>query len=115
MQSIPVTFYERVLLWNLTGNHQVQSLRDASVYLRLIEKLRPSDEEMREAQFVQEGQGFRWSVPERGYGDRTVELEDTEAAALRTAIEGAQNIRVNDAAWMQRIADQCGVKAMQEA
>lgn len=103
MQQVPLTFYERFILWNLCGNHQVANLKEAAVYLRLIERLRPSDEEMRETRFTGDGRNFQWQLPREGYGNLVAALEDEEAKALAAVIEGAQPVRVNDAVWMLRL------------
>ena len=106
MQDIPLTYYKRVILWNIVGNHQVASLKEASVCLRLIEKLRLSDEEARDSKFRQTPIGFEWSLPGDNFGNRMVGLEQDEAAALTAAIEAHQPVRVSDAVWMLPLTEQ---------
>jgi hypothetical protein len=48
MQSLDLLFHQRVLLWDLLGNYHVQTLKEASVFLRILEKLRITDQEQTE-------------------------------------------------------------------
>jgi hypothetical protein len=106
MQQLFLTYYQRLILWNMVGTHTAPNLKETAVYLRIIEKIRLSDEENTESQFVNDGQRFAWRLPNQGYGDKTLELENAEAAALATAIEAATPIRVIDAEWLARIVEQ---------
>jgi hypothetical protein len=105
MQSLPLNYYQRIMLWQLVGAHPVSSLKESSVYLRIIEKLRLTDSEMLATQFVQDVGRFSWRLPEQGYGDRTVELENEEAKALVTAMEAPAPVRVSDADWMIKVLE----------
>jgi hypothetical protein len=105
MQALHLTYYQRVILWNHLGSIQVEKLREASIYLRLIEKLRLTDQEITETQFVMEGPRFSWRLPEADYGSRTVEFEDEEMQALAGALEKVQGVRVNDAQWMLKLVE----------
>lgn len=105
MQSLFVTCYQRIILWNAVGAHNASNLKEAAPLLRLIEKLRLTDQEMIDSNFFSDGQQFTWKLPSRGYGDRTVELENTEATALAKVIEALSPIRVSDAEWMTRIVE----------
>lgn len=105
MQQIPLTFYERIILWNLCGAHQVGSLKEASVYLRLIEKLRPTDEESRETGLRMTEQGLQWSMAKENYGNRVISAEDDEARALKAVLEGQRSVRVSDAQWMLKLTE----------
>jgi hypothetical protein len=107
MQSITLTFYERVHCWIRAGNHQVRNLKEASVWIRLIDRIRPTDDEMRETEFLQDGPQCHWSPPSSAeYGRRTFELEEVEANELRATLDAAEGIAVKDAAWMTRLRDQ---------
>jgi len=107
MLSVHVNFYQRIVLWNLTGNAQVGNLRDAAPYLRLVEKFRPSDEEMRDTQFrLEEVTGYRWISPGPNYGDREISLEADEQSKLIEALESQQGVKVADAAWQFKLLDQ---------
>lgn len=105
MQQIHLTYYQRVMLWSHLGGIQVEKLRDAAVYLRVIEKLRLTDGEVTTTQFVADGPRFSWRLPDPNYGSRTVEFEEEELTALAGAIEKIQGIRVSDAEWMLRLVE----------
>lgn len=99
MLNLKLEFYQRVYLWNTIGNHNAPSLKEASVFLRIIEKVRLSDQEQRDTGFgIVEGR-YGWNPPSPDYGLKAVELEDEEAKALATALE-ASPLRVNDALWL---------------
>src|SRR5262245_58472231 len=100
MQNIFLSFQQRVTLWLLVGNHQVSNLREASVHLRIVAKVRPTDRERMETSWAQDTQSFGWRLPTPLYGQRDIELEDEEAAALAQAIEQASPVRVSDAEWL---------------
>lgn len=107
MQTTHLTYYQRVMLWSHLGGIQVEKLRDAAVYLRILEKVRLSDQEVTETQFVMDGPRFSWRLPEADYGSRTIDLEHEELAALAGAIEKVQGCRVSDAEWMLKLAEAC--------
>lgn len=105
MQSTFLTYYQRVILWSHLGSITVEKLREASIYLRMIEKLRLTDQEITETQFVSDGPRFSWRLPDPQYGSRTVEFEDEEMVALAGAIEKVQGVRVSDAEWMLKLVE----------
>ena len=108
MQNTTLSFYQRVVLQNLCGNYQVSNLTEASVYLRLIEKIRLSDEEITKTEFVIENGNVSWSLPRPTYGEKSINLENTEAEALAKAINKIENIKVNDAVWLVKIVESLG-------
>lgn len=110
MRHVHLTFYERISVWNLIGNHQVPRLKEAAILLRIIEKVRPTDVELTEAQFMASGNQMSWQIPAAGYGDRTVAFEAEEAAALIQVLEAIQDVRVADAAWMCRLIHSLAAK-----
>jgi hypothetical protein len=105
MQSLTLPFYQRVMLWNIIGNHAAPSLKEASVGLRIIEKLRLTDQEQLDTEFTQGGQQFGWRLPTADYGTKEVDLEGEEAKSLAAAIEAANPVRVIDAEWLQAVVD----------
>jgi len=105
MQSLDLKFYQRVYLWSTVGNHSAPSLKEAAVFLRLIEKLRLSDAEQRESEFTAVGDKYLWKPLAPDYGLKTIELEDEEARALVAVIEAAP-LRVNDASWLTPLVTQ---------
>lgn len=110
MTSIFLTFYQRVLLWNLVGSGQLNSLKEAAPCLRLLEKLRITDEETRITDLKQGPQGLSWQLPMLEYGQKTVELEADEVTALSGILEKMQGVRVADAQWLLQLADQLNGK-----
>jgi|SRR5215471_10699921 len=105
MTSVSLTYYQRVMLWNLIGATSAPSLKEASVYLRVMEKIRLTDQETAESQFLSDNGVLSWRLPSPGYGSRDIELEDGEAKALTKVMEEAPNIRVQDAEWMQKAVE----------
>lgn len=105
MTTVTLPLYQRIMLWSLVGNHNAANLREASVYLRLIEKIRLTDEEQTKTEFTTNGQSYNWKPMLNGYGTKSVELETDEAKALAAAIDSATPVRVADAGWLQKIVD----------
>jgi hypothetical protein len=106
MTHIHLSFYERLGIANIVGQHQVPRLREAAILLRILEKVRITDTEMSEAQFKAVGSDqVSWRVPSPRYGERDVALEAEEAQALAQVFDAVENIRVSDAAWICRLAD----------
>jgi hypothetical protein len=115
MQSLSLNYYQRIMLWQLVGAHPVSSLKESSVYLRIIEKLRLTDTEMLATQFMQDAGRFSWRLPEQGYGDKVLELENEEAKALVAAMEAPAPVRVSDAEWMVRVVEELKTEAPQDS
>jgi hypothetical protein len=105
MQSLDLKFFQRVYLWNLIGSHTAPSLKEAAVFLRIIEKIRLTDAEQRETEFGAVNERYLWKSPSPDYGGKTVEFEDEEAKALAAVIEAAP-LRVNDAVWLEPLVKQ---------
>jgi hypothetical protein len=103
MQSLSLAYYQRVMLWNMIGNYSAPNLKEASVYLRIIEKIRLSDIEQVETEFTSTGNQYGWKLPAPSYGNCVVDLENEEAKALATAIESATPVRVIDAEWLSNM------------
>ena len=106
MQTLPLTFYPRMILGTMIGNHGTQSLKEASVFLRIIEKVRLSDKEQQETEFKQEGSQYSWKLPTSFYGNKDVELEADEAKALAAGLDGGMPVKVSDAEWLTKVVDQ---------
>jgi|SRR5215472_14248523 len=106
MQSLFLTYYQRLILWNMVGTHTAPNLKETAVFLDIIKKIRLTDQEAKESQYVNDGQRFLWRLPSEGYGDRIFELESAEAEALAKAIEAATPIRVIDAEWLAAVVGQ---------
>lgn len=109
MKVVKLLWYERMYLWHRLGMVQAPTIKDAAVYLRIIDKIRPSDQETIDTKLATDGRGgYRWEPgPSIGYGDREVELENEEAAALTKGIDThPQPVLVADAAWLLRLLGQ---------
>jgi len=110
MQTVLLTFYKRVILWNSLGNHQAQNLKQADMYLRIMAKVRLTDEETRESKFLVGQQGISWLLPSLNYGDKRVELEDTEAEGLASACDNFSPVKVLDGEWLLELKTQLTTK-----
>ena len=91
MQNLSLRFYQRIILWQLVGNHPALRLTDA---------------EMLATQVMQDSGRFSWRLPDPGYGNRELELEHEEAKALVTVMETPAPVRVSDAEWMLKVAEE---------
>lgn len=101
MQPLILNFYQRVMLWHAVGTHPAPTLKDAAVYLRLIEKVRLSDQESIDSKFESTPDGrISWRLPSLNYGEKLLELENEEAAALAAVIEQMRDVRVLDWKWL---------------
>lgn len=104
MQKLAVNFYQRVMLTQIVGTHPAPTLKESSVYLRLLEKMRLTDTEQLDTKFTSDGPRILWNLPHPEYGNRELELEHEEAKALITAMEASTTpVRVIDAEWMTKI------------
>ena len=106
MQNLFLTFYQRVLLAQNIGAATVNTIREAGVFLRLLEKIRLTDEEVTRSQFLQDGPRVTWQLPQANYGSRDIDLEQDEMQALTRTIEQAQGVRVADVEWMLRLIEE---------
>jgi hypothetical protein len=104
MQSITLSFSHRIIVWNMVGNYNAPSLKEASIFLRIIEKIRLSDTEQQETEFRTVGGQYLWRLPSPEYGGKTVALEIDETRSLAAALESSP-IRVADAEWLQKLVD----------
>jgi hypothetical protein len=101
MKHIDLTWYQRISLWNRIGTVQAPSLKEAAVYLRILDRIRPSDAEQQTTKLTTTEKGFGWTLPYADFGVRSIELEDEEAAALIKGLEThPAPLQVSDAAWM---------------
>jgi hypothetical protein len=107
VMHIHLTYQQRIHIALLVGGHQVKRIQEASVLLRLLEKLRPSDVEMRDTQYMSNERGqITWTLPARDYGERDIDLESDEAQGLAAILDAAENVRVSDAEWMCRLVEE---------
>jgi hypothetical protein len=106
MARLHLNFYQRVTLWNLIGGYQAPNMRATLAFLELLKKIRPSDEELRDAQFRLEGAQYHWQQPYISFGEIDLQLGNEEAEALAQALEAQQAVKVADALWMFPILDE---------
>jgi hypothetical protein len=102
LKDFSVNWYQRISLWSRIGSIPAPTLKEASVFLRILDKVRPTDEESKVAKLTATNNGYAWSqLPSIEYGSRQVELEDEEAKSLADALDThPQPVLVADAAWM---------------
>lgn len=106
MQTTTLNYYNRIMLSQMIGNYSVPTLREASIYLRILEKIRMSDEEATTSKLTTVGERISWELPSLDYGTKEVSFENEEADALVKALESiATPIKVGDAAWMSKLVD----------
>jgi hypothetical protein len=115
MQSVFLSYYQRVILTNMVGAHSVNGLREAAVLLRVLERIRLTDKETIESGFEAFGAQIAWKLPEPGYGDKVVDLENEEAKALIGAIRDVKGIRVADAQWLMKVIEELEPELKEEA
>lgn len=106
MARIHLNFYQRVMLWQLIGAYQAPNMRATLAFLELLKQIRPTDEELREVQFIVEGVQYRWALPHLNYGELDLKLGSEESAALLQALEAQPAVKVFDAEWMFPLLDQ---------
>ena len=82
------------------------------MYLRIMEKIRITDDEQRETGFSLVGQQYTWKPMPEDYGRRDVPLEAEEAKALTAAIELASPLRVADAVWLEKLVVNTALAAL---
>lgn len=101
MINLNLNFHQRVGLWLRIGSAQVASLKDASILIRLIEKIRPKEHELKEVGFKQNEGRIEYVLKDLNYGIMTGEIEDDEAQKLIECLNThSQPFRIDEAAWM---------------
>lgn len=101
MKNISLNWYQRISLWARVGSMQTPTLKEASVCLRILDKIRPKEEEVQATKLTITEANYRWTLPDIDYGSVKLELEDEEANALANGLDNhPQPVMVADAAWM---------------
>ena len=84
-------------------------MKDASTYLRILDKIRPSDEEKALCNFKATDTGCSWKQDlELNFGNKQLDLEDEEAEAIIKSLETDNNIAqisIRDASWMCELVE----------
>ena len=105
MKTTTLSFYERIVITEIVGQQEGR-LADISAYLRILDKIRISDEERKESSLeVQDGQ-LRWQLPSTDFGTREVHLEDEEVRRLVQLLETWPKVTIRDAAWIGRVVSE---------
>lgn len=101
MIGVNINFHQRVALWLRVGSYNVPSLRDAALFIRVIEKIRPREHEIKETKFTQADGRIEYLMPDPGYGTESYVFEDEE---IKKVIECLHNhhqpFRIDEAAWI---------------
>lgn len=103
MQTIHLTFPQRVTLWNTVGNYQAPNVQAANVFHRVLEKIRPTDRERTDLRFMVNPQGYSWET-KPGYGDRSIDFEGDECDAVAQVI-AMSPVRVFDYEWIRPLME----------
>ena len=111
---LTLSWYERIALWSRLGVSNTGNLREAHMYLRLIDRTRPTDEEKQACGFEALPGGFSWNLPVEEFGALKLELEDDERTTLIACLEATNPnapVPVKDARWMIELVEQLKAKA----
>jgi hypothetical protein len=104
MVDLTINFNQRMNLWMRLGTVKVPSLREAATYIRILEKIRPQENEMNDVQYKETETGIQYRLPSLNYGIKSIEFENEECTAL---IDGLMNHsdpwRVNEADWVMKL------------
>lgn len=103
MKTTTLNFYERIVLGEIIGQQEGR-LADIAVYLKILDKVRLSEQERKESQMkVDDGQ-LKWMLPEAEYGMIVAEFEDEEARRLAQLLESWPKVTIRDAGWIGRVS-----------
>lgn len=109
MTNIQLTWYQRIYLWNRIGLTNATCLREVNVYSRLIDKLRPTDDEINHCEFKTLNGGYSWrSDIANDFGDLDIALENDEADHMIKALETENPnapIPVKDGPWLNKLVE----------
>lgn len=101
MTKLTINFHQRMGLWLRLGSAQVPSLREASVLIRIMERIRPIEPELKEVKYKQEGGQISYLLPEPTYGTMYYDFENDETEQLIECLNNhKQPFRIDEAAWM---------------
>ena len=117
MKRIELNWYQRISLWLRVGSVQAPNMHIASVLYRVIEKIRPNDEEREKANLITRPGGYEWTLPSADYGNRLVDLEEEEAGLLAETLENPQQnvpVLVIDMGWILPLIAQLKEKEAKE-
>jgi hypothetical protein len=102
MKTTTLNFYERIVTAEIVGQQEGR-LADISAYLRILDKIRITEEERKSSNMeVADGQ-LRWQIPSQDIGSSQVMLEDQEARRLSDLFENWPKVTIRDVAWIERV------------
>ena len=102
MKTTTLNFYERIVTAEIVGQQEGR-LADISAYLRILDKIRITEEERKSSNMeVADGQ-LRWQLPSQDFGSSQVMLEDQEARRLSDLLENWPKVTIRDVAWIERV------------
>src|SRR5215467_13659393 len=109
--TVTLSFYSRVMLSQIIGNYPAANLKQASVYIRILDKMRITDPEVAATGMVVKDSRIHWELPTPDYGDKEVSFEIEEAAAIVVALDNSPlPIKIGDAVWMTKLVDDLSPK-----
>ena len=109
--TVELNWYQRISLWMRVGSIQAPNMKVASTLYRVIEKIRPSDQEQGEANLVTRESGYEWRLPSPDYGAKLIALEADEAEEFASAIDTSPlAVPVMDMAWIGPLVEQLKAK-----
>lgn len=113
MVTCELNWYERISIWLRVGGVQAPNMRVASALYRVIEKVRPNEQERGEANLTTQPRGYEWRLPHVDYGTKSVTLDEEEAEQLAAVLENPPQempILVLDMAWILPLIGKLRVK-----
>lgn len=114
--KVELNWYQRISLWVRVGAIQAPNMKVASTLYRVIEKIRPSEEEQGAANLITRESGYEWRLPEANYGTKTIHLEAEEAAQFAESIEAAPlPVAVMDMSWIGPLIEKLKTAQKEEA
>lgn len=108
MKTLKLNFAQRVGLSNFLALSQ-GPLGKMTALQRIYGQVSFSEEEMAQVQSVPMGGGlFRHEPrPNSGFaGEKQVQVQDADAEALKAEMDGRQDMRISDVAWVAAVKEQ---------
>jgi hypothetical protein len=107
MVTLTLNFHQRITIWMRLGSVNAPSLREAGTFIKILDKIRPKEFEIKDTEYkVIEG-GIQYRPPSIDYGLMNLELEDQDANLVRDALMDQKvPIRVDEADWLLKLLDQ---------
>ena len=104
MKNTTLNFYERIRTLDILGVQEAR-LAEVAIYLRIIDKIRFTEDEEKAAKLKRNESSVQWELPNPEYGTITAQLEDVEAEKLLGLLQSWPHISTRDAKWILRVVD----------